>query len=190
MGLITIATDKQFLRQISKPVDIKNDINLSHEIEILKEYTLTHAVFAMAAVQLGIPKRLIYLKSFNPEDCYDVKSLKVMINPEIVSQKGKTEYWEACESCLENFALVERPYEIVIKYHTLNDEEILEKFEGFPSTVISHELDHLDGIFHMDRAKQLLQMSANDRKKFRETHPYKIISKDCDFCYNKLSKDK
>jgi len=189
MGLITIDTGENFLRQISQPVDIKNDKELSQNIEILKEFTLSHAVFAMAAVQLGIPKRLLYLKSFNPNDSCNTKNVKVMINPEILSQKGRTEYWEACASCLDNFALVERPYELVIKYQTLNGEEEIEKFEGFSSTVISHELDHLDGILHMDRAKNLLQMSADERKLFRESHPYKIFSKDCNFCYNKLSRN-
>ena len=62
---------------------------------------------------------------------------------------------------------------------------LLEKFEGFSSTVISHELDHLDGIFHMDRAKELMQMPASQRIEFRKQHPYKIISKDCDFAYMK-----
>lgn len=63
---ITIEDDEQFLRQISKPVDI-NDKELIHDIEILDEYCKENDVLAMAAVQLGIPKRIIYLKNTNLE---------------------------------------------------------------------------------------------------------------------------
>ena len=33
----------------------------------------------------------------------------------------------------------------------------------------------------MDVAEEVLQMTAEERKIFRETHPYEIISKDCEY---------
>ncbi len=56
-----------------------------------------------------------------------------------------------------------------------------EKFEGFESTVLSHELDHLDGILHMDIAEEILNMPKDERKEFRKEHPYEIISKTCNY---------
>ena len=38
-------------------------------------------------------------------------------------------------------------------------------------------MDHLDGILHMDIADELLIMSKEERKIFRQTHGYNIISK-------------
>ena len=79
---------------------------------------------AMAAIQLGIPKRIVYIKSTKPNDTTaNAESDQIlMINPEIISKKGRTEVWEACVSGLENFGLVERPYEIVVKYQNENGE--------------------------------------------------------------------
>ena len=42
-----------------------NDDNFKNGINILDEYCKENAVMAMAAVQLGIPKRLVYLKNTN-----------------------------------------------------------------------------------------------------------------------------
>ena len=182
---ITIKDDEQFLRQVSNVVDF-SDKDLPQNLKDIKEYcTANGGLYAMACIQLGIPKRIVYIKSTKPNDTTaNAESEQIlMINPEIISKRGKTEFWEACVSGLENFGLVERPYEIVVRYQNENGDYKTEKFEGFSSTVISHELDHLDGIFHMDRAKKLLQMPASERVEFRKIHPYKVVSTDCEFTY-------
>ena len=58
---ITIADNEAFLRQISIPVDL-SDNELSKDISVLEQFCKENDVMAMAAVQLGIPKRLVYLK--------------------------------------------------------------------------------------------------------------------------------
>lgn len=50
--------------------------------------------------------------------------------------------------------LVKRPYEMKIKYYDENGNEHIEYFVGFETTVLSRELDHLDGILHMDVAEE------------------------------------
>lgn len=187
---ITIFDDEEFLRQVSKPVDFENDNDLEQNLNDLIEYTLNNnKAYAMASVQLGIPKRILFVKS-TKEGCASTgedNSLILMINPVVLSRKGKTEFWEACISGSNYIGLVERPYELVIKYQDRNGEEKTEKFEGFASTVLSHELDHLDGIFHMDRAKELHWVPKEERKTFRSDEPYKIISKTCQFNYPEVS---
>lgn len=80
--------------------------------------------------------------------------------------------------------LVNRPYKMNIKYYDANGIERNETFEGFEATVLSHELDHLDGILHMDIAEEVLNMPQNERKLYREQHPYEIISKTCEYDNN------
>ena len=133
---------------------------------------------ALAAVQLGIPKRLIYLKNTdlelinrkNNDQETDEDRLhneqRILINPIIVSREGLTDYWEACASCLDNLGHVKRPYKIIIKYQDINGNFHSEVFEGFESTVLSHEMDHLDGILHMDIADEVLVMTREERKEF------------------------
>lgn len=62
--LKTILKDEKYLRQKSKKVNL-SDSNLTKDIKILAKYCKENNVMAMAAVQLGIPKRIIYLKNTN-----------------------------------------------------------------------------------------------------------------------------
>ena len=190
---ITIADNEEFLRQVSKPV-IFPDNNLKSDIKVLEQYfNQSDITLALAAVQLGIPKRLIYLKNTdlelinrkNNDQETDEDRLhneqRILINPIIVSREGLTDYWEACASCLNNLGQGKRPYKIIIKYQDINGNFHSEVFEGFESTVLSHEMDHLDGILHMDIADEVLVMTREERKEFRKTHGYNIIYKNGNF---------
>ena len=178
----TIENDEKYLRQISKEVSF-DDAELKNDIKLLEEFCINTECFALAAVQIGIPKRIVYLKNTNLDKVGDKEynESRVLINPTVLSKKGKTKYWEACLSCLNNMGLVVRPYEMDVHYYDIDGKEHEEKFEGFESTVLSHELDHLDGMLHMDIAEEVIQMPAEERKEFRKSHPYEIISKDCDY---------
>lgn len=190
---ITIQDSEPFLRQISSPVDIKNDKELMNDIDILDQFCKENNVMAMASVQLGIPKRIVYLKNTNldiinkiqnnsnSEEIENYNEKKVLINPTILKREGLTEYWEACASCLDNMGRVLRPYKIELEYYDIDGNQKVETFEGFESTVLSHELDHLDGILHIDIAEEVIEMPANERKIWRQSHEYKIYQKDGDY---------
>ena len=159
---------------------------------------MENRVMAMAAVQLGIPKRLIYLKNTNldiinkmqedtaTEDDEKYNEARVLINPVVKLREGLTEYWEARASCLNNTGLVKRPYKILVDYIDLNGEKHEVVFEGFESTVLSHELDHLDGVLHIDIAEKVLVLDVDERKKLRQKEGYKVLSKAGS--YNKLNR--
>ncbi len=190
---ITIQDNEPFLRQISSSVDIKNDKELMNDIDILDQFCKENKVMAMASVQLGIPKRIVYLKNTNldiinkiqnnsnSEEIENYNEKKVLINPTILKREGLTEYWEACASCLDNMGRVLRPYKIELEYYDIDGNQKVETFEGFESTVLSHELDHLDGILHIDIAEEVIEMPANERKIWRQSHEYKIYQKDGDY---------
>lgn len=112
------------------------------------------------------------------------------LNPVIINKEGLTEYWEACASCLDNCGKVLRPYKIDLEYYDIDGNKYLETFEGFEATVLSHEMDHLDGILHIDIALELLQMPLEERIEWRKTHEYKIYSKTGDYDLLKQNKSK
>ncbi len=175
----TIKDDEEYLRQVSKEVSF-DDPDLKEEIAGIEKYCLETECFALAAVQVGIPKRIVYLKNTSLDvdiENKDYNEARVLINPVVISRKGVTKYWEACLSCLDNMGLVKRPYEMVVRYFDIDGKAHIETFKGFESTVLSHELDHLDGILHMDIAEKVIVMPKPERKKYREEHPYEIISK-------------
>ena len=185
---ITIEDNESWLRQISTSVDIENDKDLKRNIEVLDTFCKENDVMAMAAVQLGIPKRLVYLKNTNleiinklqndtdTEEERNYNEARILINPVVINREGLTEYWEACASCLNNCGRVLRPYKIDLEYYDVEGIKYTDTFEGFEATVLSHELDHLDGILHIDIAEEVLVMEKEERKKWRQTHQYKIYS--------------
>ena len=177
-----IDKDLEWLRQVSREVDLGTE-DISEDLKVLEEYCLGHGVFAMAAVQLGIPKRLVYIKNTDLDKIEDEEwnEATVLVNPIITKREGLTQYWEACASCLDNMGLVLRPYLVEIEYFDINGNKQQMTFEGFPATVFSHEYDHLDGILHMDKALEVLVMDKEERKEFRKEHPYEVFSKDGDF---------
>ena len=182
----TIENDEAYLRQVSTPVSLKNE-SYKKDIELLEQFCKENECFALAAVQIGIPKRMVYLKNTTldvPLENMEYNESKVLINPVVLSRKGETKYWEACLSCLDNMGLVRRPYEMIVQYYDKDGIKHEDKFEGFETTVLSHELDHLDGILHMDIADKVLKMPKEERKEFRKTHPYEIISKTCEYKSN------
>ena len=177
----TIENDLDFLRQVSSEVDFNND-NFLEYINQLKEYCSKHVVYAMAPVQIGIPKRIIYMKNTNSnmenneDESYDEE--KVYINPTIIKKIGKTKFLEGCESCMDFVGVVERPYKLEIEYFDLFGKKKEATLEGFEATVFSHEFDHLNGVLHIDICEEVLEMTYEEKKEYRIKHPYEIISKE------------
>jgi peptide deformylase len=192
MEAITIDTNEEYLRQVSKDVDI-NDKSLMSKISLLEKYCLENEVMAMAAIQLGIPERIVYLKNTNLAiiektetnsetiEEKEYNEARILINPMVIKKEGLTQYWEACASCLDNMGLVKRPYKITVSYQDTTGTYHEDLFEGFEATVLAHEIDHLDGILHMDIAEEVLVMVLEERRKFRQNNKYHIFSKTGDY---------
>lgn len=106
---------------------------------------------AIAAPQLGIMKRLIYMNIDEPV---------VMINPEITFLgDNKIELWDDCMSFPNLLVRVERYQKLNINYldeHWQIQERV---YENDLSELMQHEYDHLDGI--------LCTMRAIDNKSFK-----------------------
>lgn len=122
--LRTIKHDEKYLRQTSSDV-LKGDPDLKQKIEILSNYCRSNGnLMALASVQIGIPKKIIYIMKTDEYDALkenDFEDKKiVMINPCILEEKGETYYWEACASCMDNMGLVKRPYSIRVEYFDQN----------------------------------------------------------------------
>ena len=184
MEIKRIDNDLEFLRQISKEVDFKED--LTNEIKDLEKFVLDTQGFAVAAIQLGYTNRVVYVRcsDYTKYDEKGYNEKEILINPVITNREGLTTYWEACLSCMDNTAIVCRPYKIQLSYYDINGNKKEKTIEGFPATVLSHEYDHLDGILHMDKALEVLLMNKDERKEFRKVHGYEVYEQTGD--YSKL----
>jgi peptide deformylase len=105
---------------------------------------------AIAAPQLGIMKRLIYMNIDKPV---------VFINPELTDlSENLFELWDDCMSFPNLLVKVKRHQSLTIKYLDENWQPQQWKLENDLSELLQHEYDHLDGI--------LCTMRAVDEKAF------------------------
>ncbi len=107
----------------------------------------------LAAIQIGIPKRVIVMDISKDKD---KKNPMFFINPKIIwKSKVLSTYEEGCLSIPNQFAEVQRPDKCHFKYLDYNGKEKEIKAEGLLSTCIQHEIDHLDGILFIDYLSKL-----------------------------------
>ncbi|MGL6106893.1 peptide deformylase [Romboutsia sp.] len=129
----------------------KDEINYIKEVvgdlhETLIDFRKKHKVGrAIAAPQIGVPKRLIYMYINEPI---------VFINPTLEFEDEETiEVIDDCMSFPEILVKVDRYKRCTIKYRDINWDKCEMKLEDDLSELIQHEYDHLDGILATMRAK-------------------------------------
>ena len=140
------------LRKKSESLE-KVDDELRSLLDDMLETMYTAPGIGLAAVQVGILKRLIVIDISKEKD---KKNPLFLINPEIISRSKNTSiHEEGCLSLPGHYAEIERPAECHIKYidYTGKQKEI--EANGLLSTCIQHEVDHLNGILFIDYLSKL-----------------------------------
>jgi len=103
----------------------------------------------LAAPQLGISQRLLVYRIGSDAP------LVALVNPELEWHSNDEEVFE--EGCLSipGVAIdVERPIHVRVRARDEHGEERLVEASGLEARVIQHEMDHLDGVLMLDRAKR------------------------------------
>lgn len=105
----------------------------------------------LAAVQVGVLKRMLVADVEWNDELGTAGKQWVLINPEIVEQsKDPHIYKEGCLSFPEQYAEVERPESVRVRFQDLTGERREETFTGLLATCVQHEIDHLNGIVFVD----------------------------------------
>lgn len=108
----------------------------------------------LAAPQVGILKRIITI---------DIgEGPKVLINPVIKKTSGKQTGEEGCLSFPNVFGNVDRPEAIVVEAFDIDGNKIKIKAKGLEAVVLSHEIDHLDGILFVDKAYDMYTLTQEE----------------------------
>jgi peptide deformylase len=162
------------LRQISSPVETVDD-EVRALVADMFETMYAAPGIGLAAIQVGVPRRILVIdlqEPANPEDpeSKPVKDPRVFINPEIVEHSDQdVPYTEGCLSVPDQYAEVDRPDRIRAKWLDLDGKERNEEITGLLATCLQHEMDHLNGILfidHLSRLKRemILKKLAKQRK--------------------------
>ena len=142
----------KLLRQISKIVETVGDEERALMDDMLDTMYDAPGI-GLAAIQIGVPKRIIVMDISKDED---KKEPRYFINPIIKNKnKEKAKYEEGCLSVPDQFAEIERPNKCEVEYLDYDGKKQLLKADGLLATCIQHEMDHLDGILFIDYLSKL-----------------------------------
>jgi len=80
----------------------------------------------------------------------------VFINPEILDPSDEVSvYSEGCLSVPDQYADVERPAAITVRWLDYDGKSHEERIDGLLATCLQHEMDHLEGILFIDHLSRL-----------------------------------
>ncbi len=146
MAIRTIREENdEILKKVSKVVDEVDD-KIKLLVDDMLETMHKYNGVGLAAVQIGILKRIVVIHLD-----YEKDKPIVLINPEIIEQKGEQIVEEGCLSFPNKFAKVARPAEVTVKALDENGKNITIKGKELLAQAISHEVDHLNGEVFIDK---------------------------------------
>ena len=141
-----------FLRQKSEKVqEVNDDIRLL--MDDMLETMYDAPGIGLAAIQIGVPKRVIVIDLSKNEE---KKDPQYFVNPEIITKSKKdASYEEGCLSVPNQFAEISRPDTCRVKFLNYNGEETILDAKGLLATCVQHKMDHLEGILFIDYLSKL-----------------------------------
>ena len=153
MTVKTILTEpNKILRQISltvKKVEKEEQILMDDMLETMYDAK----GIGLAAIQIGIPKRIIVMDISKDNE---KNNPMYFVNPIIKNRNlNLSKYLEGCLSLPDQFAEDDRPSTCEVEYLDYNGNKKILKANGLLSTCIQHEIDHLEGILFIDHLSKL-----------------------------------
>lgn len=150
------------LYEVSEPVFEEELENIRHIVKDLHDTLLDFRCTygsgrAIAAPQIGVKKRLIYM--------HITGKPTVFINPVIDLKSSEMfEVWDDCLCFPDLLVRVERHKSCRISYRDEGWNKSQMQLEGSLSELLQHEFDHLDGILAVSRAIDGRSFSLKSQK--------------------------
>jgi peptide deformylase len=140
------------LRTTAKPVE-RVDAELRRLMDDMLETMYDAPGIGLAAPQIGVARRLIVM---DPAKDDQPKSPLIMVNPEILSRSDEMRlHDEGCLSIPDFTAEIERPAKTLVAYIDREGKKQEAELEGIWSTLVQHEIDHLNGVLFIDYLSRL-----------------------------------
>ena len=153
MSILTIIkAPDPILKKRCIPVDAVDD-EIRRLMDDMLETMYAAPGVGLAAPQVAIHKRIVVVDA---ADRNSERSPLQLANPEIIKKSDDiATFDEGCLSFPDQFAEVERPASVRIRYIDYNNAPQEIEAEGLLSTCIQHEIDHLDGRLFVDHISML-----------------------------------
>ena len=160
------------LRKVCKQVT--DFSNLSKLLDDMFDTMYEESGIGLAANQVGLDMNLFIIDISGIEE--ESENVHVFINGEIIESSGESWFEEGCLSIPDVRLNVKRPEFIKIKYQDESGVEHIDEIDGLLARAIQHEIDHLNGIFIVDRVSSTAKIGVGKE--------LKIIEKDAVFRAN------
>ena len=153
MAILPIITlPDPLLRIASAPIE-RIDDELRKLADDMLETMYDAPGVGLAAVQVGVPRRLIVLDIAKDDE--PPKPL-VLVNPEIVALGSELRsHEEGCLSIPDVRVDIDRPSTLTVRFLDLEGKPRELSAEGLLATAIQHEVDHLNGKLIIDFLSRL-----------------------------------
>lgn len=141
------------LTKVSAPVEKMDEAILGFCEDLIYTATRAKNCAGLAAPQVGVNKRIIVV-------FFEKKKPLLMINPQILEPeeidgvkrpKGTHYIKEGCLSFPGVWRGISRPVIVGLQYQDRNMKIYRQHVTGFFSSLVQHEVDHLDGIVFTQR---------------------------------------
>ncbi|AND84990.1 peptide deformylase [Clostridium tyrobutyricum] len=142
------------LKRVSRKVEKIDNIILGIIKDLKDTLYNNDGGIGLAAPQIGILKRIIII-DLRREDSRTI----VLINPKIIKKIGHEESTEGCLSYPGYEGIVTRPKRVIVTGITPNGEKTEYTANGLLAKAFCHEIDHLDGVLYMDKAKKMYKLN-------------------------------
>ena len=176
---IITAPDKR-LKVKSQPVAAVDD-DLRKLLDDMVETMRAAPGIGLSAIQVGVPKRVLVVEleenaklsseenAAPPADA--PRTTRYLVNPEIVWSSERVVFCEeGCLSLPDQFAEIERPADIKVKYLDYHGQPQTLEAAGMLSRCIQHEMDHLEGKLFVDYLSELKRTRIRQKLERDQRH--------------------
>lgn len=141
-----VEKEDDFLRE--KSLAVKNITkNIIKLLDNMAETMYEFNGIGLAAPQVGVSKRVVVIDLG--------EELIELINPEIIAKEGSVTDYEGCLSCPGLTGEVTRAQEVTVKALDREGNEVIIEADELLARCLQHEIDHLEGVLFIDKAKEL-----------------------------------
>jgi peptide deformylase len=145
------------LKEVSREVE-RVDVEIRMLIDDMFDSMYEAKGIGLAAIQIGVPKRVIVMDLAQNEDETEPY---VFINPKILwTSDDIAVAEEGCLSVPDIWENVERPARIKAEHLDRDGRPVALEAEGLLATCLQHEMDHLEGVLFLDHLSRLKRSIA------------------------------
>lgn len=143
------------LKKTASPVETVG-ADIKAQLDKMLE-TMYHAQgIGLAANQVNLLNRVVVMDIAQREDDKASREPIFMVNPEIIWASEEPSVWEeGCLSIPGQYAEVQRPRHVRVKYLDYDGKETENEFSDLGSHCVQHEIDHLNGKLFVDYLSSL-----------------------------------